>query len=109
MGDDSARPTGEGEPTATRPAIAAVPASKGANGRTAKAMAHHAPVAVIDLGSNSGRVVVLRIAPQGHVEILADGRSPLRLAKDLVVRPKLAEEAIDRVVAALRDFTSLAA
>jgi exopolyphosphatase/guanosine-5'-triphosphate,3'-diphosphate pyrophosphatase len=68
-----------------------------------------APVAVIDLGSNSGRVVVLRVAREGHLDILADGRSPLRLGKDLASRPKFAEEAIDRVVAALRDFTAIAA
>jgi exopolyphosphatase / guanosine-5'-triphosphate,3'-diphosphate pyrophosphatase len=75
----------------------------------ARALASRRPVAIIDLGSNSGRVVVLRIAPGGHVEILADARSPLRLARELVARPKLSEEAIDRVVAALRDFTSIAA
>jgi exopolyphosphatase/guanosine-5'-triphosphate,3'-diphosphate pyrophosphatase len=84
-------------------------APKGVNGQLARARARQAPVAIIDLGSNSGRVVVLRIAPGGHVEILADGRSPLRLAKELVARPKLPEEAIDRVVAALKDFTSIAA
>jgi exopolyphosphatase/guanosine-5'-triphosphate,3'-diphosphate pyrophosphatase len=67
------------------------------------------PVAIIDLGSNSGRVVVLRVDPRGHLEILADGRSPLRLAKDLAARPRLGDEAIDRVVAALRDFTAIAA
>jgi len=75
----------------------------------ARAHASDSPVAVIDLGSNSGRVVVLRIAPQGHLEILADGRSPLRLARDLAARPRLSEEAIDRVVAALKDFTAIAA
>jgi exopolyphosphatase/guanosine-5'-triphosphate,3'-diphosphate pyrophosphatase len=67
------------------------------------------PVAVIDLGSNSGRIVVLGIAPQGHLEILADGRSPLRLARDLAAQPRLTGEAIDRVVAALKDFTAIAA
>jgi exopolyphosphatase / guanosine-5'-triphosphate,3'-diphosphate pyrophosphatase len=97
-----------GERTATRAALGG-PGQKGANGRPARARARHAPVAVIDLGSNSGRVVVLRIAPEGHLEILADGRSPLRLARDLAARPKLAEEAIDRVVAALKDFTAIAA
>ncbi len=54
-------------------------------------------------------MVVLRIAPQGHLEILADGRSPLRLAKDMTSKPRLSEEAIDRVVAALKDFKGIAA
>jgi len=79
------------------------------NGRAARVRALRRPVAVIDIGSNSGRVVVLRIDPEGHPEILADGRSPLRLAKDLVTRPKLGEDTIDRVVAALKDFTAIAA
>src|SRR5438046_486139 len=38
------------------------------------------PVAVVDVGSNSGRVVVLRPATGGHLEAIADGRAPLRLA-----------------------------
>jgi exopolyphosphatase/guanosine-5'-triphosphate,3'-diphosphate pyrophosphatase len=66
------------------------------------------PVAVVDLGSNSGRVVVFRMAPPGHLEILADGRSPLRLTKDIGERARLSDEAIDRTVAALADFTAIA-
>jgi exopolyphosphatase / guanosine-5'-triphosphate,3'-diphosphate pyrophosphatase len=75
----------------------------------ARVHAPDSPVAVIDLGSNSGRVVVLRMDPQGHLEILADGRSPLRLARELAARPRLSGEAIDRVVAALKDFSAIAA
>lgn len=71
--------------------------------------ASDSPVAIIDLGSNSGRVVVLRVAPQGHLEILAEGRSPLRLAKDLTAGPRLAEGSIDLVLAALKDFAAIAA
>ncbi len=67
------------------------------------------PIAVIDLGSNSGRIVVLRLARQGHLEILADGRSPLRLAKDLTAGGRLAEGTIEKVVAALKDFSAIAA
>jgi exopolyphosphatase/guanosine-5'-triphosphate,3'-diphosphate pyrophosphatase len=83
--------------------------SRGLEERVARVHASDSPVAVIDLGSNSGRVVVLRIAQQGHLEILADGRSPLRLARELAARPRLSGEAIDRVVAALKDFTAIAA
>ena len=67
------------------------------------------PVAIIDLGSNSGRVVVLRIAPMGHLEILADGRSPLRLARDVGDGGRLSSGAIQRTVDALRDFQAIAA
>ncbi len=74
-----------------------------------KVQASDSPVAVIDVGSNSGRVVVLRIAPHRHLEILADGRSPLRLASELANRPRLSSQAVDRVIAALKDFTAIAA
>jgi exopolyphosphatase/guanosine-5'-triphosphate,3'-diphosphate pyrophosphatase len=67
------------------------------------------PLAVIDLGSNSGRIVVIHAGPSGHLEILADGRSPLRLGRDVVTDGTLSELAIDRTVAALRDFAAIAA
>ena len=41
------------------------------------------PVAVVDVGANSGRVVVLRPGTGGHLEAIADGRAPLRLALDV--------------------------
>jgi exopolyphosphatase / guanosine-5'-triphosphate,3'-diphosphate pyrophosphatase len=67
------------------------------------------PLAIVDLGSNSGRVVVLRIDPHGNLEILADGRSPLRLARDVGNGGRLSSEAIQRTVDALRDFQAVAA
>jgi exopolyphosphatase / guanosine-5'-triphosphate,3'-diphosphate pyrophosphatase len=67
------------------------------------------PLAIVDLGSNSGRVVVLRIDPLGHLEILADGRSPLRLARDVSKNGRLTSEAIQRTVDALKDFQAIAA
>jgi exopolyphosphatase/guanosine-5'-triphosphate,3'-diphosphate pyrophosphatase len=67
------------------------------------------PLAIVDLGSNSGRVVVVRIDPLGHLEILADGRSPLRLALDVDKNGRLSSEAIERTVDALRDFQAIAA
>jgi exopolyphosphatase/guanosine-5'-triphosphate,3'-diphosphate pyrophosphatase len=65
-------------------------------------------MAVIDLGSNSGRVVVLDVDDHGSIEILADGRSPLRLARDVAPTGRLSSEAIDRAIAALRDFEAIA-
>ncbi len=66
------------------------------------------PVAVVDVGSNSGRVVVLRVGPGGHLEAIADGRAPLRLALDLGRHGRLTEASIAHATAALRDFRALA-
>src|SRR5262245_39717079 len=65
-------------------------------------------MAVIDLGSNSGRVVVLDVDDHGSMEILADGRSPLRLARDVAPTGRFSEGAIDRAIAALHDFEAIA-
>ena len=65
-------------------------------------------LAVIDVGSNSGRVVVIRIGRSGHLEILANGRAPLRLARDLRQGNRIAPETIERTAAALRDFRAIA-
>ena len=67
------------------------------------------PLAIVDLGSNSGRVVVLRIDSNGSLEILADGRSPLRLSRDVGDGGRLSPQAIQRTVDALRDFQAVAA
>ncbi|HYT29214.1 MAG TPA: exopolyphosphatase, partial [Actinomycetota bacterium] len=63
---------------------------------------------VIDVGSNSGRIVVIRLGPEGHLEVLADSRAPLRLARDLQRGAQLTRETIDRTAAALRDFRAVA-
>ena len=65
-------------------------------------------VAVIDVGSNSGRAVVFRLAGEGHLEILADARVPLRLARDLRDDGRLSEAAMARTLQALRDFVAVA-
>ena len=65
-------------------------------------------IAVIDVGSNSGRIVVIRIGRPGHIEILANGRAPLRLARDLRQGNRIAPETIERTAAALRDFRAIA-
>ena len=64
------------------------------------------PLAVIDVVSNSGRVVVLRLHG-AHIEILADARAPLRLAAELK-GGKLRASAIERTVEAMRDFRAVA-
>ena len=41
------------------------------------------PLAIIDIGSNSGRVTVVRIHRNGHLDVLEDSRAPLRLAREV--------------------------
>ncbi|HUH06782.1 MAG TPA: Ppx/GppA phosphatase family protein [Egibacteraceae bacterium] len=66
-------------------------------------------LAVIDVGSNSGRIVVLRIRETGHLEVLADSRAPLRLARDVQRSGRISETAIARTAAAVKDFGAIAA
>jgi exopolyphosphatase/guanosine-5'-triphosphate,3'-diphosphate pyrophosphatase len=66
------------------------------------------PIAVIDIGSNSGRVVVYELEMGGHLRILASSRASLRLARDLAANNTLSDEAIARTLAALEDFQALA-
>ncbi len=66
------------------------------------------PVAVIDIGSNSGRVIVYRQEAGGHLRILAGSRAPLRLVRDLDASGAIAPEALERVFEALVDFRAVA-
>jgi exopolyphosphatase/guanosine-5'-triphosphate,3'-diphosphate pyrophosphatase len=66
------------------------------------------PLAVIDIGSNSGRVIVVRLSSGGHLEILSDARTSLRLIRDLNGSGRLGSSAVDRTVAALHDFLAVA-
>jgi len=66
------------------------------------------PIAVIDIGSNSGRMVVFRFREGGHLDILEDARAPLRLARSLRDSASLGDEAIERTLEALQDFRAVA-
>ena len=66
------------------------------------------PFAVIDIGSNSGRMIVFRLQEGGHLDVLEDARAPLRLARALRDTDVLGEDAIDRTMEALRDFRAVA-
>ena len=66
------------------------------------------PVAVVDIGSNSGRVMVYRPESGGHLHILAGSRAALRLARGLDDTGRIPDEALERAFAALRDFRSIA-
>lgn len=66
------------------------------------------PVAVIDIGSNSGRVMVFRPEAGGHLHVLAGSRAALRLARDLDKTGRIRPEALARAYQALRDFRAIA-
>jgi len=66
------------------------------------------PVAVVDIGSNSGRVMVFRPEAGGHLHVLAGSRAALRLARDLDRTGRIPPEALDRAFEALRDFRAIA-
>ena len=65
------------------------------------------PVAVIDIGSNSGRVVVYRAETEGGLRIQATTRAALRLVREVEKGHALSPEAIERTLEALRDFRAL--
>ena len=65
-------------------------------------------MAVIDVGSNSGRVMVYRQEAGGHLHVLAGSRASLRLVRDLDETGRIPAEGLDRAFEALRDFRSIA-
>lgn len=67
------------------------------------------PLAVFDIGSNSGRAIVVRLVASRHLEILSDARATLRLVTEIDRDGRLSAAALDRTVLALRDFVSIAA
>lgn len=64
--------------------------------------------AIVDLGSNTGRVVVLRFGGTGSVEILGDARARLRLIREIDARGHLKPEGIGRTLQVLQDFCAVA-
>src|SRR5262245_55694856 len=66
-------------------------------------------VAVIDIGSNSGRVVVLDRDGAGHLRLVTGSRAPLRLVRDVDEQQNLSEKSMARTMEALRDFHAIAA
>ena len=65
-------------------------------------------VAIIDVGSNSGRVVVFERDIAGDLRTLASSRASLRLVKDVDARGELTDATMARTMEALRDFKALA-
>jgi exopolyphosphatase / guanosine-5'-triphosphate,3'-diphosphate pyrophosphatase len=65
-------------------------------------------VAVIDIGSNSGRVMVFERDTSSHLRLLAGSRAPLRLVHDVDERGELGDTTMARATEALRDFQAIA-
>jgi exopolyphosphatase / guanosine-5'-triphosphate,3'-diphosphate pyrophosphatase len=66
------------------------------------------PFAVVDIGSNSARMIVFRLRQGEHLDVIEDARAPLRLARDLRDSDRLGIDAIERTLEALRDFVAVA-
>ena len=65
-------------------------------------------IAIIDIGSNSARVVVFERDASGHLRLLAGSRAPLRFVRDVDERAQLTETTMARAMEALRDFKAIA-
>ena len=65
-------------------------------------------VAAIDLGSNSARVVVVEVEAGGHLEVVEELRTPLRLALALGPDGRLPADAVAATIAALHEFMAVA-
>jgi exopolyphosphatase/guanosine-5'-triphosphate,3'-diphosphate pyrophosphatase len=66
------------------------------------------PIAIIDIGSNSARVMVFERDASNHLRLLAGSRAPLRLVRDVDERSQLTERTMARAMEALRDFKAIA-
>lgn len=66
------------------------------------------PIAAIDIGSNSGRIVVVQREASGHLEVLEEARAALRLVRDLDRGRELSDQAMARTIRALRGFRAVA-
>jgi len=66
------------------------------------------PVAIIDIGSNSARIVVYARDAAGHLRTLASARAALRLVEEVDARHRLGKLAMARALDALRDFRAIA-
>lgn len=65
-------------------------------------------LAVIDIGSNTSRVSVFRMNGDGHYETVADSRAALQLLRGLNANGRAESAATSALMAALRDFRSVA-
>lgn len=65
-------------------------------------------IAVVDIGSNSARVVVVRVGRSGDLRVVAGTRASLRLVREVDARRRFTDRSVDQVLTALRDFRAVA-
>jgi exopolyphosphatase/guanosine-5'-triphosphate,3'-diphosphate pyrophosphatase len=78
------------------------------NGMRAETAVAGQTLGVIDIGSNSGRVMVARVLGAAHLDVLGDARSPLRLVRDVANGGRLTSETIERTIRIVRGFVAVA-
>ena len=66
------------------------------------------PIAVIDVGSNSLRMMIARPRNDGYLEVVAEPRATVRLARAVDASGGLSADAIGRTLTVLDDFMALA-
>jgi exopolyphosphatase/guanosine-5'-triphosphate,3'-diphosphate pyrophosphatase len=62
------------------------------------------PVAAIDIGSNSLRMAIAQVTPEGQVEVLERARQPVRLGHDTFLTGRLSPRTVEAAIAVLRDY-----
>ncbi len=72
------------------------------------ASARRRPFGVIDIGSNSARLVVYRSDGAGQLVILASARSALRLVRDVDAKGTFTPQSVENTLQALADFRAVA-
>ncbi|MFO7956590.1 MAG: Ppx/GppA phosphatase family protein [Candidatus Brocadiia bacterium] len=60
--------------------------------------------AAIDIGSNSIRMVVAQVFPDGRVDLLEETRQPVRLGQDAFVSGRLSQDTMTAAITILRDY-----
>jgi exopolyphosphatase / guanosine-5'-triphosphate,3'-diphosphate pyrophosphatase len=66
------------------------------------------PIAIIDLGSNTARVVVFRVEVGGALQVVADDKVALRLIRQIDRRHVLRPAAMEEALRVLADFHQIA-
>ena len=65
-------------------------------------------IAVVDLGSNSARVVVADASADGHVDVVDEVQERLQLAREIDAGGRLSDAAVANTLNALTDFAAVA-
>ena len=64
-------------------------------------------IAIIDLGSNSARLVIANVMPGGYFMVVDELKEPVRLAQDMEIDGFLRPIRISQTIKTLRTFRTL--